>query len=361
MIDLKKLIDSGVHFGHKTSRWSPKMAGYIWGSRNGIHLIDVSKTAFLLKKAGEKLYELAKNGGQIILVGTKKSAKESMKAAALKLNLPYVVERWIGGTLTNNDQVKKAVTRLLHLRDVMGKGDLNLGKKEQSMLTKEVARLERNVGGIINLAYPPAALVVVDAKREYSAIREAAFIGIPVIGLVDTNTNPEGVSYIIPGNDDSPRSVECVVEYLSEQIAKGLAEYEATKPAPTVTSKVFGEKPAHKTGKFVQKNDKNHGPRKPVFTEKTKIEIGEVTVVEPKKVVKEAEVVAAEPVKADVAVEAEAPKATKKVAMAKAAPKKAPAKKEVAEEKAPAKKVATKPMATKKPAAKKEPAKTSKK
>jgi small subunit ribosomal protein S2 len=337
------------------------MAGYIWGSRNGIHLIDVSKTAFLLKKAGEKLYELAKAGGQVILVGTKKSAKDCIKSNALKLKVPYVVERWIGGTLTNNDQVKKAVTRLLHLRDVMSKGDMDLGKKEQSMLTKEVARLERNVGGIIDLHFPPAALVVIDAKREYSAIREAAFIGIPVIGLVDTNTNPAGVNYIIPGNDDSPRSVECVVEYLSEQIAKGLAEYEATRPAPTAITKASSEKPAHKPGKFAPKHgEKTFGPRKPHSTEKTKVEIVEVTVVEPKKVVKEKEaevVVAAHPAQAEVIAEtvtAEAPKSAKKVSMAKAAPKKAVAKVEEVEVKAPAKKVATKPMATKKPAAKKE-------
>lgn len=226
MVDLKHLIDAGVHFGHKTSRWSPKMAGYIWGSRNGVHLIDVSKTAFLLQKAGERLYEIAKNGGQILLVGTKKSAREVMKKAATDLNMPSVVDRWIGGTLTNSEQVKKAATRLLHLRDVMGKSDIHLGKKELSMLTKEVARLERNVGGIIDLAYPPAALVIVDAKKEYSAIREASYIGIPVIGLVDTNTNPEGVTCVIPGNDDSPRAVACIITYLAEQIAKGSAEYQ---------------------------------------------------------------------------------------------------------------------------------------
>jgi len=237
MIDLKQLIDAGVHFGHKTSRWSPKMAGYIWGSRNGVHLIDVSKTAYLLQRAGERLFEIAKNGGQILLVGTKKSASAIVKKAALELTMPCVVDRWIGGTLTNSEQVKKAVTRLLHLRDVMSKSDLHVGKKELSMLTKEVARLERNVGGIIDLSYPPAAMVIVDAKKELSAIREASYIGIPVIGLVDTNTNPEGVTHVIPGNDDSPRAVACIVTYLSEQIAKGVAEYQKNKPVEVVAPK----------------------------------------------------------------------------------------------------------------------------
>lgn len=241
MVDLKQLIDAGVHFGHRTSRWSPKMAGYIWGSRNGVHLIDISKTAFLLHKAGEKLFELASKGGQILLVGTKKSAKEIIKKAANELNMPCVVDRWIGGTLTNNEQVKKAVTRLLHLRDVMGKSDIHLGKKEFSMLTKEVARLERNVGGIIDLAYPPAALVIIDAKKEYSGIREASYIGIPVIGLVDTNTDPEGVTCIIPGNDDSPRAVAFIVDYLKERIASGMAEWQKNKPAEVAAP----AKPAH--------------------------------------------------------------------------------------------------------------------
>ncbi len=259
MVDMKQLIDAGVHFGHKTSRWSPKMAGYIWGSRNGVHLIDVSKTAFLLQKAGERLFELAKNGGQILLVGTKKSAKESIKKAATELGMPSVVDRWIGGTLTNSEQVKKAVTRLLHLRDVMSKGDVHVGKKELSMLTKEIARLERNVGGIIDLSYPPAALVIVDAKKEYSAIREASYIGIPVIGLVDTNTNPEGVTCVIPGNDDSPRAVACIVAYLAEQIAKGKAEYEKNKPAEVVAPKAA--RPAHT--KPAAGDKKAFGPKRP--------------------------------------------------------------------------------------------------
>lgn len=259
MVDFKDLIDAGVHFGHKTSRWSPKMAGYIWGARNGVHLIDVSKTAFLLKRAGQTLHDLAKAGGQILLVGTKKSARDSVLKAALELNIPRVIDRWIGGTLTNNDQVRKAVTRLLHLRDVLGKGELHVGKKELSMITKEVARLERNVGGIINMAYPPAALVIIDAKREASAIREAASLGLPIIGLVDTNTNPEGVTCVIPGNDDSPRSVAFIVNYLASQIALGMAEWEKVKPAPTALAKAAA--PAERSG--APRNQNNRPQRRP--------------------------------------------------------------------------------------------------
>ena len=263
MVDFKDLIDAGVHFGHKTSRWSPKMAGYIWGARNGVHLIDVSKTAFLLKKAGEKLYDLAKNGGQILLVGTKKSARDSVLKAALELNIPRVIDRWIGGTLTNNEQVRKAVTRLLHLRDVLSKGELHVGKKELSMLTKEVSRLERNVGGIINMSFPPAALVIIDAKREHSAIREASYLGLPIIGLVDTNTDPEGVTCVIPGNDDSPRSVSFIVNYLASQIALGLAEWEKNKPEPTALVKAAApaersSAPRHNNNRPQQRRPEGH-------------------------------------------------------------------------------------------------------
>jgi small subunit ribosomal protein S2 len=271
MIDLKQLIDAGVHFGHKTSRWSPKMAGYIWGARNGVHLIDVSKTAFLLQKAGDTLFNLAKNGGQILLVGTKKSARESVLKAGTTLNIPRVIDRWIGGTLTNNEQVRKAVTRLLHLRDVLGKGELHVGKKELSMLTKEVARLERNVGGIIDMAFPPSALVIVDAKREYSAIREASYLGIPIIGIVDTNTNPEGVTCVIPANDDSPRSVAFIIDYLATRIAAGQAEWEKNKPEPTALSKASApaERGASRhNNNRPQRRDGQNRPARPERTEK---------------------------------------------------------------------------------------------
>ena len=365
MVDLKQLIDAGVHFGHKTSRWSPKMAGYIWGSRNGVHLIDVSKTAFLLQKAGERLFELAKNGGQILLVGTKKSAREIIKKAATDLNMPSVVDRWIGGTLTNSEQVKKAATRLLHLRDVIGKSDLHLGKKELSMLTKEVARLERNVGGIIDLAYPPAALVIVDAKKEYSAIREASYIGIPVIGLVDTNTNPEGVTCVIPGNDDSPRAVACIIAYLTEQIAKGIAEYQKNKPAEVATPKVAKTErtsdrtPHHPRDARGPKRPHVQGGHKPAAHAKPEAAAAvEAVAVEVK--VKETVV---EAVTVETAVEAKAPKAAAKPMQARramttrkpAADAKDAKAETTAEKKPAAKKPAAKAPA--KPAAKKEAAK----
>jgi small subunit ribosomal protein S2 len=229
MIDLKKMIEAGVHYGHRTSRWSPKMKPFIWGAKNKVHLIDVSKTALLIERASKFLTEVTSNGGKVLFVGTKKAAQEIVHSAATNLSMPYIIHRWVGGTLSNYDQVKKAVTRLLHMRDVVQKGVGHYKKKEISVISKEIARLEKNVGGIVNFDYPPAALIVVDAKKEHSAITEASRLGIPVIALVDTNTDPEGVSYIIPTNDDSPKAIIFVMNLLEAAVKEGLTQLEANK------------------------------------------------------------------------------------------------------------------------------------
>ncbi len=221
MLDLREMLKAGIHFGHRTARWCPKMRPFIWGAKNKVHLIDVSKTAILLEKAGNYLKAVTAEGGTLLWIGTKKPAQETIQTIATSLQMPYVINRWVGGTLSNFEQVKKAITRLLHLRDVVKKGGTYYKKKEIVMLTKEIARLEKNVGGIIDLEYPPAALVVVDAKKEQAAVKEASNLGIPVIALVDTNTDPEGVSLIIPANDDSPRSINFVLEYLSAKTQEG--------------------------------------------------------------------------------------------------------------------------------------------
>jgi len=222
MLDLKKMLEAGVHFGHKTSRWHPKMQRFIWGSKNYVHLIDVSKTALLLERAGAFLKETIANGGQCIVIGTKKPAQSIILRVASHTGMPYVINRWVGGTLSNNDQVRKAVTRLLYLRDVLARPTGHYKKKELSMIQKEVGRLEKNVGGIIDFRFPPAALIIVDAQKEVSAIKEANRLGIPVVAIVDTNTNPEGVSFVIPANDDSPKSITFLMDYLEQQMLAGL-------------------------------------------------------------------------------------------------------------------------------------------
>jgi len=221
MLDLREMLKTGIHFGHKTSRWCPKMRPYIWGSKNKVHLIDIAKTAALLEKIGNLSKEVAGKGGVFLFVGTKKAAQPIIEKVAKSLNMPFVVNRWVGGTLSNFDQVKKAITRLLHLRDVVTKSAGYYKKKEIVMLQKEIMRLERNVGGIIELTFPPAALIVVDAKKERAAVKEASALGIPVIAMVDTNTDPEGVSYIIPANDDSPKAIELVLNHLESCIRDG--------------------------------------------------------------------------------------------------------------------------------------------
>jgi small subunit ribosomal protein S2 len=233
-IDLKQMLEAGVHFGHRTSRWSPKMKPFIWGAKNKIHLIDVSKTALLMERAGKFLKDITSTGGKVLFVGTKKAAQDIIVATAATTGMPFVINRWVGGTLSNYEQVKKAITRLLHMRDVVQKTTTQYKKKELSMIQKEIARLEKNVGGIINFDFPPAALVIVDAKKEESAIKEAMRMNIPVVALVDTNTDPSGVMHIIPANDDSPKSISFVMKFLEAQVLAGTSAFEAAKAKPAV-------------------------------------------------------------------------------------------------------------------------------
>ncbi|MFH1832472.1 MAG: 30S ribosomal protein S2 [bacterium] len=229
-LDLKEMLHAGIHFGHKTSRWSPKMRPYIWGAKNKVHLIDVSKTAFLLEQTGKFLKDRAAQGKSFLWIGTKKPATDMVKKAAISLNMPYVIHRWIGGTLSNYDQVKKAITRLLYLQDVLNKPSAQTTKKELVVIQKEIERLEKNVGGIVNLGYPPEAIIVIDAKKEQSAVREASALGIPVVGMLDTNTDPDGINFVIPANDDSPQSIKFVLDYLTECVQEGIAIYKETSP-----------------------------------------------------------------------------------------------------------------------------------
>jgi len=244
MIDLKKLVDAGVHFGHHSSKWHPKMKPYIWGTRNKVHLINVAKTAFLLDRAEKFLESAAAEGKQILWVGTKKTAQPLVRIMAEKLSQPFVYHRWIGGTLSNFEQVKKAITRLLHLRDVVAKDTGRGTKKEHSVMLKEIERLEKNVGGISTMTSLPAAIVVVDAKKERAVIREASNVGIPVVCLVDTNTDPSGVSYLIPANDDSAKSIEVIFEQLAAGVQRGLAV--AQEAARETAAKVAAERAARK-------------------------------------------------------------------------------------------------------------------
>lgn len=231
MIDFRELVKAGVHFGHQKTRWCPKMAPYIWGFKNDVHLIDVSKTAMQLEKAAQFLQGVAAEGKSILWVGTKKSARDIISKTGADLNMPYVYHRWIGGTLSNNSQVKKSVTKLLHYEDVLKKAEQfpHYTKKEFTLFQKMVDRLTKNVGGIRNLSWPLGAIVIVDVTKERSALKEAAIMGVPVVALVDTNSDPSHVDYVIPANDDAPRAIQILINYLTDATRKGI-EIAATKP-----------------------------------------------------------------------------------------------------------------------------------
>lgn len=223
MIEIEKLFKAGVHFGHQKRRWCPKMEPYIWGYKNNVHLIDISKTAQQLEKAAQFLKDLASQNKTILWIGTKKPAQEVISAVAQKLDMPCVSHRWIGGTLSNFAQVKKSVTKYLHYKDILAKADTypHYTKKELNTIQKAADRLENNVGGIVNLAWPVGAIVVVDVNKERSALREAATVGVPVVALVDTNADPALVDFVIPGNDDSPRAISVIMDYLADAVAEG--------------------------------------------------------------------------------------------------------------------------------------------
>lgn len=218
-----ELVKAGVHFGHQKSRWCPKMKQYIWGYKNKVHLIDVSKTAFQLDKAEKFLESIAADGKTVLWVGTKKPASKPIQDVATRLGMPYVNHRWLGGTLLNFGQVKKSLTRLLHYEDILAKSESNpfYTKKELNLYRKTADKLEKTVGGIRKLALPIGAIVVVDVSKEQSAVKEAVLMGIPVIGIVDTNSDPSLVDIVIPANDDAPQSILLLLNKMADAVARG--------------------------------------------------------------------------------------------------------------------------------------------
>lgn len=262
MIDLKKLIGAGVHFGHQTWRWCPKMRPYIWGAKNSVHLIDVSKTALQMDKAAKFLEGIAAEGKSILWVGTKKAAQQAIQEVAVRLNSPFVTHRWIGGTLTNYPQVRKSVTKLLHYEDVLAKADQHLyTKKELGLFQKMVERNQKNVGGIRKLAWPIGAIVVVDVKKEHTAVKEAAAAGVPIVAFVDTNSDPSLVDYVIPANDDIPRAISVILEYLAEAVARG-QQVAANRPQEEITAENSVEKMIAQVLNAEDEEEKTRNPRR---------------------------------------------------------------------------------------------------
>ena len=224
VVSMNYLLEAGVHFGHQTKRWNPKMKEYIYSTRDDIYIIDLQKTVALLEKAYAKLNEIVANGGEVLFVGTKKQASEVCKEEAQRSGMYYVTERWLGGTLTNFKTIRKRVYRLEELEKQEQDGTFDLlPKKEVIKLKKEYEKLNRNLCGIRDMKKLPQAVIIVDSTKEYNAIREANILGIPVFGIIDTNCDPDNVDYVIPGNDDAVRSIKVILGVLNNAIieAKG--------------------------------------------------------------------------------------------------------------------------------------------
>ena len=222
VVAMKQLLEAGVHFGHQTRRWDPKMAEYIFQARNGIHIIDLQKTSKKIDEAYAFLKEQVEEGKTVLFVGTKKQAQECVKEAAEKSGMYYVDQRWLGGMLTNFDTIRTRVQRLKDLEKMQEDGTFEvLPKKEVILLKKEMEKLERNLGGIKEMEEIPGVIFLVDPKKEHIAVLEAKKLGIPVIGLVDTNCNPEEVDYAIPGNDDAIRAVKLITDVMANAIIEG--------------------------------------------------------------------------------------------------------------------------------------------
>ncbi len=222
VVAMKQLLEAGVHFGHQTRRWDPKMAEYIFQARNGIHIIDLQKTSKKLDEAYAFLKEQVEEGKTVLFVGTKKQAQECVKEAALKCGMYYVDQRWLGGMLTNFDTIQKRIQRLKDLETMEQDGTFEvLPKKEVILLKKEMEKLERNLGGIKEMDKLPGVIFLVDPKKERIAILEAKKLNIPVIGLVDTNCNPEELDYPIPGNDDAIRAVKLIADVMANAVIEG--------------------------------------------------------------------------------------------------------------------------------------------
>ena len=222
VVAMKQLLEAGVHFGHQTRRWDPKMAEYIFQARNGIHIIDLQKTSKKLDEAYSFMKEQAEEGKTVLFVGTKKQAQECVKEAAEKCGMYYVDQRWLGGMLTNFGTIRNRIDRLNELETMQEDGTFDvLPKKEVILLKKEMEKLEKNLGGIKEMKEVPGVMFVVDPKKERIAILEARKLGIPVVGLIDTNCNPEDVDYAIPGNDDAIRAVKLITDVMANAVIEG--------------------------------------------------------------------------------------------------------------------------------------------
>ena len=228
--NFEQLLEAGCHFGHLKRKWNPAMAPYIFMERNGIHIIDLNKTAIKIDEAAEALKNIAKSGRKVLFVSTKKQGQEVVAAKAQEIEMPYITERWAGGMLTNFPTIRKAVKKMTTIDKMMSDGTFdNVSKREKLQITRQREKLEKNLGSIKDLTRLPSALFVVDVMKEHIAVAEANRLGIPVFGIVDTNSNPNNIDYVIPANDDATKSIEVILTAVCEAIKEGLEERKIEK------------------------------------------------------------------------------------------------------------------------------------
>lgn len=257
--NIQELLENGVHFGHLTRKWNPNMAPYIYTERNGVHIIDLYKTAAKIDEASLALQKIANSGRKILFVATKKQAKDIVSEKAGAVNMPYITERWPGGMLTNFITIRKAVKKMTSIDRMKQDGSFDaLSKREKLQINRQREKLEKNLGSIVDMTRLPGAIFVVDVKKEHIAIAEAQKLNIPIFAMVDTNSDPRPVDYVIPSNDDASKSIERVLSFITEGIAEGLAarkaEKEKAKPAAKEAKKEV-EKPAAKEAKKTAKKE----------------------------------------------------------------------------------------------------------
>jgi len=262
VISMKQLLEAGVHFGHQTRRWNPKMATYIYTERNGIHIIDLQKTVGKIDEAYKAVSDIAKDGGSILFVGTKKQAQDAIKEEAERCGMYYVNERWLGGMLTNFKTIQSRIKRLQKIDEMSTDGTFDvLPKKEVTGLKKEQEKLRKNLGGIVNMKKLPNAIFVVDPKKERICVAEAHALNIPLIGIADTNCDPEELTYVIPGNDDAIRAVKLIVSKMADAVIEanqGTTETAGeAAPAAEETAHEGAETPAEAVAEAMQASATN--------------------------------------------------------------------------------------------------------
>ncbi len=280
-IGMKQMLEAGVHFGHQTRRWNPKMKPYIFGARNGIHIIDLQKTVKLFDKAYKFVVKTVADGYPVLFVGTKKQAHDSVVEESERCGMFYVVHRWLGGTLTNFQTIRKSINRLKELETMKREGTLTLyTKKEALKMEKEMVKLEKNLGGIKNMDELPGAVFIVDPKKEHIALREARKLGIPVVAIADTNCDPDEIDYIIPGNDDAIRAIRLICSRISDACIEGHGIAEERLKAEAEAQAAREKEAEQEHVQETSREDTEGGPEVIVVSKKQAPEIEEITTEE---------------------------------------------------------------------------------